>query len=353
VADVTLSVLSVAYPFATVSPDSVGGAEQILSTLDRALVSAGHRSVVIACEDSRTAGTLIAMPRANGKISEASQAEMWTRYRRAIADTLACRPLDLVHLHGVDYHHYLPSPGTPVLVTIHLPADWYPPETLSSGRADTWLHGVSPALGAAARDRSNLLAPIENGVPVHALSARHAKRRFALILGRICAEKGVHLAIDAAKRADIPLLIAGDVFPYEAHLNYFASEILPRLDGHRRFIGPVGFGRKRRLLTAARCLLVPSVVPETSSLVAREALACGTPVIGFPHGALLDVIEDGRTGYLVRNVEGMAEAIDTCAGLHPSSCREVARVRFSEERMIAEYFAVYERIAARQGALAS
>jgi glycosyltransferase involved in cell wall biosynthesis len=192
------------------------------------------------------------------------------------------------------------------------------------------------------------LEPIENGVPVDALAARHAKRRFALVLGRICPEKGIHLAIEAAKRADMPLLIAGEVFPYDAHRRYFTEEIAPRLDGERRFIGPVGFVRKRRLLTAARCLLVPSLAEETSSLVAREAAACGTPVIAFPNGALGETVEHGRTGWLVPDASAMAAAIEAAGAIDPNLCRSVARERFSLESMVAAYMDVYERLAARR-----
>ncbi|NHV87620.1 glycosyltransferase, partial [Escherichia coli] len=84
----------------------------------------------------------------------------------------------------------------------------------------------------------------------------------------------------------VPLLVAGALYPYPAHVDYFEREVRPLLDATRRFVGPVGFARKRRLLSAARCLLVPSLAAETSSLVAREAAACGTPVVAFPSGAL-------------------------------------------------------------------
>ena len=120
---------------------------------------------------------------------------------------------------------------------------------------------------------------------------------------------------------------------------------MPRLDRRRRYLGPVGFIRKRRLLAAARCLLVPSLVAETSSLVAMEAAACGTPVIAFRSGALPEVVEDGRTGFLVDDVDGMAEAIRRVDRIDPAACREAARRRFSNRRMAAAYLDRYQMLA--------
>jgi glycosyltransferase involved in cell wall biosynthesis len=340
-----LTVLNIAYPFAPVGPDAVGGAEQVLSQIDAGLVRAGYRSIVVACEGSKTAGMLISVPRHDGPIDDAGRAEAHGRYRQAIETALHRWPVDVVHFHGIDFHRYLPRSDLPTLVTLHLPPSWYPAEIFQPDRPQTWLHAVSPSQHRACPPGARLLPPIENGVDVDGLAARHAKRRFGLCLGRICPEKGFHLALDAAKQADMPLLVAGEVFPYETHERYFREEIRPRLDRHRRFIGPVGWTHKRRLLSAARCLLVPSLAPETSSLVAMEALACGTPVVAFRAGALADIVEHGRTGFLVDSAAEMADAMGAASGLDPERCRETARTRFALDRTVARYLDRYHWLA--------
>jgi glycosyltransferase involved in cell wall biosynthesis len=337
----SLTVLSVAYPLAAVGPDAVGGAEQVLSQLDRALVAAGHRSVVVARKDSGIAGTLVPVVNFEEEIDEAARQAAWQAHRRAIAGALARYAVDLVHMHGIDFHEYLPPPGLPVLATLHLPHSWYPPEALRPARPDTWLNCVSEAQERACPPGLPLLARIENGVDTAAFAGRHARRGFALFLGRICPEKGVHIAVEAAKRADVPLILAGEVFPYATHRRYFAEEVTPRLDRERRFVGPVGGARKRRLLAAARCVLVPSLAPETSSLVAREALAAGTPVVAFPAGALAETVEHGRTGFLVRDTEEMAKAIRLADGIDQAECRRAASARFPLSRMVEGYLAAY------------
>lgn len=344
----SLTVLSVAYPFAPVSPDAVGGAEQVLSQLDAALVAAGHRSVVVASEASRVRGELVATPATDAPIDDAQRQLAWGAHRRRIAQVLQRERVDVVHLHGVDFHAYLPPPGrVPLLATLHLPPAWYPAEVFAGYRSDLHLHCVSRSQQAACPPGAQLLPPIDNGVPVHALQSRVRKRPYALALGRICPEKNQHAALDAGRLAGLPVLLAGQVFPYEAHERYFREQVVPRLDDQRRFIGPLDFARKRRLLAGARCVLLPTVAPETSSLVAMEAIACGTPVVAFARGAIPEIVEDGVTGFLVHDARQMAEAIDACAGLDPERCRAIARDRFALERMTRRYLDAYRQLAAR------
>jgi glycosyltransferase involved in cell wall biosynthesis len=340
-----LTVLNIGYSLAPVGPDVAGGAEQVLSALDHSLVAAGHRSIVVAPEGSRTAGILVPTPPVPLAITDVERHAVSAQHRRAVEDALVRWRVDVMHAHGLDFAAQVPATSLPTLVTLHLPASFYPPGAVSDGRCRTWFNCVSRSQARSFPPLAAMLDPIENGVPVQRLQARHARRNFALALGRICPEKGFHLALDAAARADIPLLLAGEVFPYETHRRYFNAEIRPRLGAGARFIGGVGFVRKRRLLNAARCLIAPSRVAETSSLVAMEAIAAGTPVVAFPAGALAEIVEPGVTGFLVNDVGGMAEAIAACATIDRVRCGAVALRRFSLERMVERYFAAYAKLA--------
>jgi glycosyltransferase involved in cell wall biosynthesis len=340
-----LTILSVAYPFAPVGPDAVGGAEQVLSALDHALVAAGHRSLVVAREGSVVAGSLLPVRGiTSGEIDATGRAAVHADVQRIVA--AAAEGADLVHLHGLDFDAYLQPPGPPALITLHLPPAWYPGSALAPRRPRTWFNCVSSSQQRACPRGTSMVPTIPNGVPVEALgAARHACRGYAVMLGRICPEKGQHLALQAAHAAGVTLLLGGEVYGYKEHRAYFEDDVRPLLDARRRYLGPVGFARKRRLLAAARCLLVPSLAAETSSLVTMEALACGTPVIAFPAGALPEIVENGRTGFLVEGVERMAAAIHEASAIDRALCRQTAIDRFSARRMTDAYLALYQRLA--------
>ncbi len=341
----TLTIVSVSYAFAPVTADPAGGAEQVLASLDRASTAAGHRSIVIAPEGSSVTGELVPIPAPDGPI----EGEVWERTHAAVRERIAevvqhDRP-DLIHLHGIDFGSYLPAPGPPVLVTLHLPLAWYTPAWLTPERPRTWLQPVSASQAGLAAPGVRLLDPIPNGVDLTHYRPG-AKGNRALVLGRITQEKGFHDALDAARIAGVPLDVAGKVFPYLEHERYFAEQVAPRLDADRRYLGPVAGEAKAALLRQARCVLIPSTAAETSSLVAMEALASGTPVIAYRSGALPDIVEDGVTGFIVNDVGAMAEAIGRVDAIDPAACRRAAERRFPLARTTAAYLDLYRRLAA-------
>lgn len=335
-------IVNVAYPFAPVSLDTVGGAEQILSRLDAALVQNGHKSIVIACEGSEAAGHLFTVPRVRTLITEEAKSHYYSIYQRLIGDILKSFPVDLVHMHGLDFFHYLPETVLPVLVTLHLPISFYP-QSIFNLRT-VWFQCVSEDQHKNCPAGARLLPAIPNGVPVELTFYHSKKRNFAVVLSRIAPEKNIHSAMDAARLANTALLIGGEVFAYEDHLQYYKGVVAPRLSARCRFLGPLKQKRKWRLLRAARCLVQPSLAEETSSLVAMEALACGTPVVAFPSGALPTIVEDGKTGFIVRDVTEMAEALGKVHRIDPEDCRRAARLRFSLHQMVERYLCTYDRL---------
>ncbi len=339
-----LTVLQVAYPFAPVTPDAVGGAEQVLSMIDRGLRARGHRSLVVACQGSKVAGRLIAGPAVPERVDGAARERVWQEYRQRIAASLLEWRVDVAHFHGLDFFEYLPAAAVPTLVTLHLPIAWYPPDAV---RPEPPVHVqcVSAFQRGTCPPDVPVRAVIENGVDLDALRpCPDVKGDYFLALGRICPEKGYEIALDAAKAAGIALIIAGETFPYPEHQRYLEAQIRPRLDARRRLIGPVGGPTKRGLLARARALVVPSQVAETSSLVAREALASGTPVIAFRRGALCDVVEPGRTGVLVDDASELPRAFQDAARLDPMACRRAALSRFDARVMLDRYVALYHAL---------
>lgn len=348
-----MRVLSVAYPLAKVRPDTPGGAEQILLALDKALVRSGHESFVIGQKSSRISGRLLAVPDFRGRIDNDAAALMREVYRAAITDALNKLKIDVVHMHGLDFHEYMPPEDVPVLVTLHLPLAWYPDRALKTQRSCTFFNCVS---GSQARSLSDgvIFQYIDNGVDIDAWAQypkQTGQNSYALSMGRICPEKGYHIAMDAASNAGVPFILAGAVFRYGAHEEYFTKKIAPRLSDKCTFAGVANPERKKKLFSGARCLVVPSLIPETSSLVAMEALASGTPVVAFPNGALAEIVEDGLTGFLVKDENEMSLAISECSSLSIEACRKAAAKRFSSARMIEKYFEAYAKIAASRAPL--
>lgn len=336
-----LTVLNVAYPLARVSPGTAGGAEQVLLTIDKELVRRGDHSLVVAAAGSRCSGLLIPVRIPAGELDENAKLQARHSFKDAVHRALASRSVDIVHMHGLDFNEYLPNTDVPIVVTLHLPLAWYNSTALRSPCSNIKLVAVSGTQAASAPPDTRLAATIANGIELSDFLPRDKRGNYALILGRICPEKGIHLALDAAERARISVILAGKVFDYPEHREYFERAIRPRLGKRVRFIGPIGGQCKAGLLAGARCLLLASQAPETSSLVAMESLASGIPVIAWRNGALSEIVSHGRTGWMVSSIDEMALAITRADELDPTECRCEAERRFSSDRMMSGYVGLY------------
>lgn len=320
-----MRVLSVAFADIAVGTPESGGAEQILSIVERGLLERGCESVVIARKGSRVAGELV---ETDGTVEG---------HQRAIASVDA----DLIHFHGLDFHRYIPDGEIPRLATLHLPIAFYPASIFEPGRV--MLNCVSRSQAASA---SVPLAVVMNGIATESYRVDDPDGSL-LWMGRICPEKAPHIALQIAHRLDARLIVAGPVQGYAAHREYLAREVQPLFDEKRVYAGAAGSEQKRRLLARARCLLVTSLVAETSSLVSMEAMSCGTPVIAFRTGALPEIVEHGRTGFVVDSADEMADAIRRVDAISREECRTQAIRRFDAARMVDEYVDIYRSMMTR------
>lgn len=343
------TVLSIAFPFAPVGPQLVGGAEQILSDLDTALVARGDRSLVVACQGSQPEGTLFPLelpPRES--LDDADRMLCRANFHRALDRVFASHRVDLIHAHSMDLYGYEFPSEVPLLITLHLPIEWYRQETLHAYLRRARFCYVSESQKQMGLRILGDAPVIANGVQIPP-APKARKANFAVVMGRICPEKNAHAALEAGTMARTRVVIGGRVFPYRAHKAYFEEKVQPLIAAScppvdHRFLGPLCPARRRSVLERAKCLLHPTLAPETSSLVAMEALAAGTPVIAYRSGALPEIVDDGVTGFVVDSAEEMARAISKVGSISPDRCRRAAENRFSKDRMINRYFNLYESI---------
>ena len=339
-----LTVLNVAYPLAPVSQATAGGAEQVLLTLDEGLVRAGQRSLVVAAAASRVHGLLLPVQSPSVNLTEGCKHEARESFRNALNIALQRFPVDVIHMHGIDFGEYLPTVDLPVVVSLHLPLNWYSRKHLQHPPKNVSLVCVSRSQAQSRPPGMQLTRVIPNGVDVWQFRPTARKSDYVLFMGRICPEKGVHIAMQAAKRAQQKLLIAGTLFDYPDHRRYFERAVQPCLGSNTAFLGAVGGRHKASLLAGAKCLLIPSQALETSSLIAMEAMASGTPVIAWRNGALPDIVVDQKTGFLVESVSEMSDAIRHAGNLSATVCRREAEIRFSADVMLGAYLALYKEL---------
>jgi len=334
-------VLLVAYPLLPVSDASAGGAEQILWTLERELAARGWQTTVAAPAGSRVAGELLVTGSASQARDDFEEREK--EHAERVVEACASGRFDIVLDHsGHFFRHATRVNGYVeyVLATLHLPRPLYAEEAFDEVPENLYFNCVSEIQRSTFMDVPRVLGVVRNGVATERFPISGQKGDYLLWLGRICPEKAPHMAIAAAQRAGLPIVVAGQVYPFRWHEDYWEREVKPLIDYHGvRWIELPSFAEKTKLLREARALLVTSQIAETCSLVSLEAMASGTPVIAFGRGALTEVVREG-TGFLVSDLCEMATACRSLSKLRALDCREWVEREFSARAMADGYEAL-------------
>jgi len=275
--------------------------------------------------------------------------------------------IDVLHIHaGVcpTTIMWAASKGIPVLITLHGPLDMPLVQSFYNmiSQEGIYFNSISDAQRRA-MVRLNYIDTIHHGIAVDPYPFVRKKRDYFLVIGRITPKKGQLEAIDVAKSLGKSLIIAGSPEDTEEGLDYWEKEISPRvdkwIDGHRNklhsvhrylgtgdviYFGEADFSQKVDLFGNAAATLMPISWEEPFGLVMIESLACGTPVVGFHRGSVPEIVEHGKTGFIVNDIKQMIEAARRVGEISPEHCRKSAETRFSNRVMARKYLELYRRI---------
>jgi glycosyltransferase involved in cell wall biosynthesis len=338
-----MRIAQVAPLFESVPPKCYGGTERVVSYLTEELVRQGHEVTLFASGDSVTNARLVAAcPRSLRTDKDcvdhlAHQILMLERVFQRAGE------FDIVHFH-VDYTHFPLSRRQPIphVTTLHGRLDIPDLVPLYQEFRDM------PVISISNDQReplswANWQATVYHGVPADMYRFHEEPGRYLAFLGRISPEKRVDRAIEIARRGQMPVKIAAKVDRVDK--DYFESVVAPLLrDPLVEFVGEISDGEKDEFLGNAHALLFPIDWPEPFGLVMIEAMACGTPVIAYLDGAVPEVIEEGRTGFIVEGLEDAVEAVQRVPELSRRRCREVFEKRFTATRMARDYVQAFQRL---------
>lgn len=338
-----MRIAQVAPLYESVPPILYGGTERVVSYLTDELIRQGHEVTLFASGDSLTEARLVPVCKQSLRLAPGCidpLAHHLLLVERVLDEK---ENFDLIHFH-IDYLHYPRSRNENVvaLTTLHGRLDIADLVPLYRRFRDV------PVVSISDSQRKplpwlNWQGTVYHGLPTTSLELREKPGKYLAFLGRISPEKGLDDAIAIARRTGVELKIAAKID--RADQVYFDTVIKPLLKGPGvEFIGEIGHSEKNDFLGGALALLTPVQWPEPFGLVMIEAMACGTPVIGYPRGSVPEVIEDGVSGFVVRGVQQAADAVRAVPALSRKRCRDYFERRFSAARMCEDYLAIYRQL---------
>jgi glycosyltransferase involved in cell wall biosynthesis len=330
----------VAPPWASVPARRYGGGiETVVHHLAVGYQKAGHEVRLFTTGDSTCP-----VPRehlydvAEDEVSGSTVTELV----HVLAAYEALSDCDLVHDHTIVGPLLAPRP---VVTTAHCPLEGEGARLYGRMSTSAIIVAVSEAQVVPGVPVARV---IHHGVDAEQFPVGKGDGGYFVFLGRMTPEKGAHRALEAAWKGGARLVLAGRVRD-PAERWYFERYVAPYLNDQLRFVGEISHEEKIELLAGARGLLFPIRWNEPFGIVLLEALACATPVLAFAEGAAPEVVEDGRTGFLCRNEDHMAEAIGRVGELDRAACRAAVEGHFSAARMVEEYLELFAQLVAEPG----
>jgi glycosyltransferase involved in cell wall biosynthesis len=324
-----------------VPPRHYGGWELITSLLTEGLVARGHSVTLFATADSVTSARLISVcprPLSEDPSLPAQAYELLHHVKPfEMADEF-----DIIHNHAGSKPVALSRlVNTPLVTTLHGSAAEPDSRLIYSHFKNGYYVSISEAERRLAPDL-NYLATVYNGIEVERFSFNPSPGSYLVVIGRLSPDKGIHHAIEVAERCGVPLVIAGIVPP--ENQQYFSEVIRPRLRGLIDFVGPADHSLKDELLSGAMACLHLVTYEEAFGLTQVEAMACGTPVIGFRRGAVPEIVCHGVTGFVVDTVDDAVAAVGQVPRIDRAQCRRWVEERFSARQMVEGYEQVYRSV---------
>ena len=323
-----------------VPPRAYGGTERVVANLTDALVDLGHDVTLIASADSRTRARLFPVCDRALRLDPSCDTLMHHIRQVEIVGQVASQ-FDVIHFHTGFLHMPLARRlPTPSVTTLHGRLDVPDIVPLMRSLADVPLVSISDAQRTPLPD-ARWCGTVHNAIPRGLLPFSPTPDDYVAFVGRISPEKRADRAIEIAGLAGLRLKIAAKVDPVDQ--KYFEAIVEPMMRApHVEFLGEIDERAKARLLGGARALLFPIDWPEPFGMVIIESLACGTPVIAWPHGSVLELLDHGRTGWIVDSVEAAAEALGRVDEIDRRVCRGAFERRFTADTMARNYTAVYQ-----------
>ena len=342
-----MKIAQIAPLWESVPPKLYGGTERVVSYMTEELVRQGHDVTLFASGDSQTTARLwAACPHSFRLVGGLINRDAPLILMQEQALGVEAERFDIIHSH-LDFLSFPLSRrcATPVLTTLHGRLDLPELQPIYREYADMPVVSISNAQRMPLPN-ANWQGTVYHGLPdLYAFHPNSGSGSYLAYLGRICPEKRPDHAIEIAKRVGMPLRIAAKVDPVDQE--YFETQIAPELDHPLvEYLGEITDAEKCDFLGKAAAVLCPYDWPEPFGIVLIEALACGTPVLAYRRGSIPEIIEDGVTGFICENLDEMVAAVDRLPLIQRQQCRDAFEARFTVKRMVQNYLALYERMAA-------